>query len=604
MLLLLAVNQYSAMTIIRYSNEGLLLGDLKSSMLMLRRNEKDFLARKKLKYLDKFKANYALMDEQIQALKIHFVESGDDLGVIERAEQQVASYSTQFISLVAVQQTIGLHAKDGLYGTLRASVHRAEELLKGQGAYQLIADMLMLRRNEKDFMLREQFKYLDKFDKNVALFKTHLASSALSAALQRDVLLAIAAYDRDFRQLVKSYQEKGLDEKSGLQGSLRSAVHAAEEGLEEMSLQAEASIASASARNEQLTLTISAGLLAAILLVIVSMSRAIRRPIERFSKTVCDIAQTRDLTLRSDIQGKSEIAQMALHFNQMIGQIQSVLNTAVDSSQKVASSAEHMLNAMDTTASHIEQQCSDNQCIAQSIEQINKANVSVADAASNAAQVSREADDITTQQQQVTSDTVTEVKQLAREIEQTLEMIKELESESINIGTVLNVINEVADQTNLLALNATIEAARAGEQGRGFSVVADEVRLLAQRSQKSTEQIKAIIDKLQQKANLCARAMGKGRDKVAASAQSSEQLGASFSAISDIARDIRDKNSQISDSMAQQSEISRVATQSVEKVFHSADLSVKEVRHSAELSRELSALSVQLHSQISQFKVA
>lgn len=109
---------------------------------------------------------------------------------------------------------------------------------------------------------------------------------------------------------------------------------------------------------------------------------------------------------------------------------------------------------------------------------------------------------------------VTEVGALTNEVMRATEVIKQLESDSSNIGTVLVLIRDIADQTNLLALNAAIEAARAGEHGRGFAVVADEVRILAGRTQQATTEIQSIIEELQQRAQSAVQVMEQGKERV------------------------------------------------------------------------------------------
>jgi len=160
-------------------------------MLMLRRNEKAFLARKDLKYQEKFNGNLQIMladtDELKQDLDSHGIDTGN-LGNLTALFQQ---YGEMFNQLVDLQQKIGLHSKDGYYGTLRAAVHGAETQIKALNDYQLLAGMLQLRRNEKDFMLRRTTKYIDKLngnlDKLLATVERSPHSPADKAKLSKDI---------------------------------------------------------------------------------------------------------------------------------------------------------------------------------------------------------------------------------------------------------------------------------------------------------------------------------------------------------------------------------------------------------------------------------
>lgn len=603
-LLLLTVNQFNTQEIIKHSNQRITLGEIKSSMLELRKHEKDFFARKDLKYVEQFKQTYINLDQKASALNKALSADGMKIDEAQSIVDHMAQYNDLFLQSVAVQQKIGLHAKDGLYGTLRSSVHTAEKLLKAQNAHKLTSDMLMLRRNEKDFMLRENVKYITKFEKNIGVFLASLEISNFSQSLHDQIDKAIDDYARDFYLLADSYQEKGLTKDKGLIGQLRRAVHIVEEELVVLEARTVDEIVQADKRSEQVSYILSSLLLLVILGLMLYISRSIRKPIDRFSKTIENISQSKDLTLRSDINSKNEIGRMASSFNHMIGEIQEVLQGAIDSSVKVAHSADTMLNAMNKTYSYIEQQQLDNQQISQSIDEILSTTSSVATDAAEAESMSQEANVITDKQGELTSSSIEEVRQLASQIKSTASVITELEQESVNISLVLNVITEVSEQTNLLALNAAIEAARAGDQGRGFSVVADEVRLLAQRSQSSTEQIRAIIDKLQQKANLVSIEMQQGSKKMSDSLKSSEEAGESFQSISHFAKKIRNLNKDIADAAKKQTGFAEQVNANVEKVFQSTHLSVDEVSHSANLSEELSCLSRDLHQQINAFKVA
>jgi len=133
---------------------------LEVKLLNLRRNEKDFLARKDTKYVAKFNDNYQKSVHILDLL--HDTEALAGLAVDQEVSPMLSTYHKAFNDLAVQQQTIGLHSKDGLYGGLRASIHKVEGMIQGQP--ELLVDMLMLRRHEKDFMLRSNEKYLSKYN--------------------------------------------------------------------------------------------------------------------------------------------------------------------------------------------------------------------------------------------------------------------------------------------------------------------------------------------------------------------------------------------------------------------------------------------------------
>ena len=603
-LLLMGVNHYSVLKLIDQSKQRILLGEISNHMLMLRRHEKDFLARNDLKYIDKFKETFEEIMVESADLSQRLEEAGMGVNAIDSAVNQLAIYQEVFVSITEIQKRIGINPKDGLYGELRDSVHSAESMLKDKQQYLLTSNMLTLRRNEKDFMLRLDIKYLTKFENNFSVFERNLAQSSLPASLQAQLTEAMAIYKKDFELLVAGYQQKGLTKTSGLIGELRTAVHNVEEELTALTSQVKEMIQIATVRNEIINSILSLILLGIILAVMILISKAIRKPIDSFSDTINKISISKDLTIRSEIKSNSEIGSMALSFNHMIAEIQVVLQGAIQSSDKVSESAGTMLKAMEKTAGYIEQQQIDNQNISRSIDEILNTTSSVANDALEAENMSAEANEITAKQALQTKNSIVEVRQLASEIENTVVVINELAQESVNIGLVLNVITSVSEQTNLLALNAAIEAARAGEQGRGFSVVADEVRLLAQRSQASTEEIRTIIEKLQARADSVSVAMQLGSEKMSISLKSSEVAGESFESISKFALNIRNIYKDIAASAIEQSGVAEMVTSDVEKVFESTKKSVDEVVNSAQISRDLSELSSNLSAQINTFKVA
>ena len=192
---------------------------------------------------------------------------------------------------------------------------------------------------------------------------------------------------------------------------------------------------------------------------------------------------------------------------------------------------------------------------------------------------------------------------LASEVEQTAVVIAQLEQDTGNIDSILEVIKGVAEQTNLLALNAAIEAARAGENGRGFAVVADEVRTLASRTQESTQEIQTVIEKLQTAAQSAVNVMKTGQDQASQSVQQAEMTGDSLRAITDKVQSILTMNEEIATSTEAQQHSSESIHNHIITMSASAGKIVESSENIDGLSDDLANVSDQLQIICKQYKV-
>ena len=199
--------------------------------------------------------------------------------------------------------------------------------------------------------------------------------------------------------------------------------------------------------------------------------------------------------------------------------------------------------------------------------------------------------------------TVQNIQHLAQNVQEASAVILQLEKDANQVGTVLSVIKGIAEQTNLLALNAAIEAARAGEQGRGFAVVADEVRTLASRTQKSTEEIQRTIEQLQTAARQAVQKMQQSTAQADHSVQSANQAGDALQLITNSIAQIRLMNQQIADATDDQQNMASEIVGHVDAIFKNTEHSSESAGHIAKASSELAALAQNLESITRLFRV-
>ena len=327
-------------------------------------------------------------------------------------------------------------------------------------------------------------------------------------------------------------------------------------------------------------------------------------PLKKAVGAMADIAEgDGDLTQRLEIPGKHEIADLAHAFNQFAEKVRRIVADVSTSTDQLSSAANEMVGFTNDSNNNVTRQRHEIDQLATAMNQMAATVQEVAHNAADAANSAQATDAEANAGRQVVASTVAAINALASEVENAAAVIQRLEQASDNIGSVLDVIRDIAEQTNLLALNAAIEAARAGEQGRGFAVVADEVRTLASRTQQSTEEIQAMIEDLQSDARNAVTVMEQGKTRASHSVEQADQAGTSLDQITEMVTSITDMNTQIASAAEEQSAVTEEINRNIVTINEMAEHTASGADQAAASGEHMKKLASDLRGLVSQFRV-
>ncbi|SDS12372.1 methyl-accepting chemotaxis protein [Pseudomonas granadensis] len=310
-----------------------------------------------------------------------------------------------------------------------------------------------------------------------------------------------------------------------------------------------------------------------------------------------------DLTHNLVSLRRDELGQLQRSMQSMTQGLRELIGGISDGVTQIASAAEELSAVTEQTSAGVNNQKIETDQVATAMNEMAATVQEVARNAEEASEAAVAADQQAREGDKVVGEAIAQIERLAAEVSHSTEAMGELKRESDKIGSVLDVIKSVAQQTNLLALNAAIEAARAGEAGRGFAVVADEVRSLAQRTQKSTEEIEELIVGLQNGTQQVATIMDNSRTLTDSSVELTRRAGGSLESITRTVSAIQAMNQQIAAAAEQQSAVAEEINRSVLNVRDVSDQTSAASEETAASSVELARLGTHLQTLVGRFKV-
>ncbi|MDC5842372.1 methyl-accepting chemotaxis protein [Vibrio europaeus] len=558
-----------AQTTSELNQASLLVAKLEIRLLNLRRNEKDFLLRKDLKYLDKFNSNMdtflSLESELSTLLTQHNLPSSSQL------KQDILKYQTGFNTLVQAFDQLGLKPKDKLVGRYNSELTGIKESLSSDELVELF-----------------------EFNKQV-----------LAGKLDPSLIPSDASSLRSSAQAYIDQSTRiGLKYNEGLLGETRNLSHAVEQQFK----------AFASSLNEETTVTqdqletLKFGVTGLAVLIIFGfifqISRTINTQVAQLLAAFQDISRTNNVSLRANLSKNDELGLVANYFNRLLDEFEQLISGTQSKSAELSQSTSNMHNELQNVIEQFHTQADHTSTMATSVQEmvstISEISESTAVAVEGVQQASVNAQD----GRKVVETTVQNIDQLSSILGSSQESISDLNNHVDKIGDAVNIIQEIAEQTNLLALNAAIEAARAGEQGRGFAVVADEVRALASRTHQSTEEITKVVTAIQSQMSQVVTNIDQCNEQGSQTLDASRTLDSSLTQIIDDMTNIQANSERIASAIEEQGIVMNQVSESITELNTISEGNMGSAQQCMSEVDRVSAQATDMDNAVAEFKTS
>ncbi len=535
-----------------------LVGDLEIRLLNLRRNEKDFLLRSNIKYLDKFDGNvdkFLVIEQELAGILNRY-----DLPSSHQFKQDLLAYQKGFQTLVSAYGRYGLDAESGLWASFERELSAAEQNADHQQVMALTKFSELVKAGEMDESLLQ------------GLYVPALIESA--------------------RQLAAQKQTIGVAYNKGLLGDTRALSHTVEQQFKTFSSALSDAAQARDSQNNLVKQVITAVVLIIIFALIFQISRSINTRVSSLLTTIKNISESNNMGLRSELEGKDELADISHHLNDLLDKLEHLIHGTQEKSAQLSSSTDNMHRELEGVMEQFQAQADHTSSMATAVQQMVATIGEISESTSVAVEGVHQAANNAEQGRTVVETTVSNVGQLTGILSNSQQSIGSLNEHVAKIGGAVNIIQDIAEQTNLLALNAAIEAARAGEQGRGFAVVADEVRALASRTHQSTEEITRVVSDIQSQMSMVVSDIDQCNDQGQQTLHASEKLDSSLQQIIADMHAIQGNSERIASAIEEQGIVMNQVSDSITELNV---ISENNMQSAQECLHEVNSVSAQAH---------
>jgi methyl-accepting chemotaxis protein len=643
-------------------NERTVILNIDRNMLEAVKNQEQFILYKDLKYAK-------IVDSTLASL-ITLNKEYEDTDQGKLLNQYAGQYLSSFDNLVNNMKERGLNENEGAEGELRESIHQIEKIVTEVNQKDILIDMLMARRHEKDFFLRGKDQYVSENAGSISTLIKHTQSVSIPADKKSTIISLAGNYSEKFARTVMLEKNK-----ISILSDLQSIAFKTEPLLDELIRQKDAKAASFKLLSTAVVIiSLLAGLIMAFFIAriithpiktlqekaheisignynveidIVSkdevgaLAKAFLEMVKNIKKSKDDLEAAKNsverkveeaireserkkqylsssvgsilaemekfadgnLTVKLNENEEGEIGKLFIGFNRVVSNIKLMIKRITETVKTISRATSEISSSTTEMATGSEEQSTQTEEITAAIEEMSKTILETSENTSFAAKASQNAGKTASEGGIAFKETITGMEKISNVVNNSSEKIIQLSNSSVQIGEIINVIDDIADQTNLLALNAAIEAARAGEQGRGFAIVADEVRKLAERTTKATTEVAIVIKQIQKETGEAVESMKKGTIEVERGKQLVNKVGESLDLIIKNSQSVEEIILQVAAASNQQSAASEEISRNIESINNVVQQNTLGIHQISKSAESLNQMTSNLDELVSKFKV-